>query len=218
LAGVFGAIAALVGLAERAHRGHGLVVESPMVGAGLATTAEQVIDYSRAGHLHGAMGNKSPLIDQDVFACAGDDNWVAISIPDASARAAVADVIGAASSAELAAWCATRSVDDATAALSARGVPVAPVLWAHQIVDNPQLVDRGFFERVDHPICGDHPVVSWPARFAAGPGTWNRTPSPTLGQHNREILAELGYEPEAVDALYVSEVVAEGVLSSRQGW
>jgi crotonobetainyl-CoA:carnitine CoA-transferase CaiB-like acyl-CoA transferase len=218
LAGVFGAIAALVGIEERAAGGTGQVVESPMVGAGLNTTAEQVIDYSLSGRLHTSLGNGSPLMSQDVFRCVGEDQWVAVSLPDDTARAALHAVAGVEDLAALAQWCAGRTPQEVTDALWPHGVAVAPVTWAQDTIDNPQLQARGFFESVEHPVCGTHPYVSWPARFGSGPNPWNRDPAPTMGQHNNEILAELGFSADDVEALRADHVIADAVLTDQHGW
>ncbi|MEQ1874924.1 MAG: CoA transferase [Ilumatobacteraceae bacterium] len=218
LAGVFGAISALVALAERARTGSGQVVESAMIGSALNTAAEQLIDYSASGLLHTSLGNASERIEQDVFRCAGDDQWVAISIPDEAAMRVVEDVTGAGSMAALAGWCAERSAADVTAALWSRGVPASPVFWAQEAADNPQLAARGFFESVAHPICGTHPYISWPGRFSAGPATWNRVPSPTMGQHNAEILAQLGFDDGQINDFLDRHVISDGVLTQKHGW
>lgn len=218
LAGVFGAISVLVALAERTRTGAGQVVESAMIGAALNTAAEQLIDYSATGRVHTSLGNGSSLLDQDVFRCAGDDQWVAISIPDDAAMRAVGAITGAQSIASLAPWCAEHSAQEVTAALWSHGVAVSPVFWADQTIDNPQLVARGFFETVEHPICGVHPYISWPGRFSAGPAKWNRRPSPTMGQHNAEILAELGFEGDQIKDFYDRQLISDGVLTQKHGW
>lgn len=219
LAGVFGAIAALAGLAERQRTGNGQFIESPMVGAGLLVAAEQVVDYSASGFLHRSLGNRSLRIEQDVYPCIGDDDWVAISMVDETMRQAVRDVIGPGEfEATLRTWCATRQVDEVVDTLWPLGVAVGRVRWAHELLDNEQLISRKFFERVDHPLTGAHPVVSWPARFGTGTATWNRTPAPTLGQDNDTLLAELGYTTDEIRTMYDDEVVARAVLTSHRRW
>lgn len=218
LAGVYGAISAVVALAERARTGAGQVVESAMIGSALHTAAEQLIDYSATGQLHSSLGNASPRMQQDVFRCAGDDEWVAISIPDDAALRSVLDTASVASFAELATWCAARTPREVTAALWQLGVPVAPVVWAQEVIDNPQLVARGFFETLDHPVCGAHQYISWPARFSNGPAMWNRAPSPTMGQHNDAILSELGFDASEINAFRERAVIADGVLTKKHGW
>ena len=218
LAGVQGAIAALVALAERDQSGSGQVVDAPMVGAGLAVAAEQVVEYSAFGCLPRSMGNSSPLMLQGVFPCAGDDDWLAVSMPDEPARRAAQEIAGGSGPAELERWCAARSAQDAARELWAGGVPAARVQWAHEIVDSPQLRHRGFFEQLDHPLCGQHTYISWPARFSAGPLVWNRVASPTMGQHNDEILAELGFDEAEVGRMRRQGVISEGVLTDQHGW
>lgn len=218
LAGVFGAIAALVALAERARTGTGQVVESAMIGAALNTAAEQIIDFSATGRVHTSLGNASTLMQQDVFRCYGDDQWVAISVPDESAMRTVEAITGASSMETLASWCAERSPQAVTDALWEPGIPASPVFWAQETINNPQLIARGFFEPVAHPICGTHPYTSWPGRFSVGPTRWNRQPSPTMGQNNAEILAELGYDVGEIAEFNERRVISEGVLTQKHGW
>ena len=218
LAGVFGAISVLVALAERTRTGSGQVVESAMIGAALNTAAEQLIDYSANGLLHTSLGNASTLLQQEVFRCVGDDQWVAVSIADEAAMRVVEQVTSARSLPELAVWCGTRSAEEVTDALWPHGIPVSPVLWAQETVANPQLVARGFFETLEHPVCGTHPYISWPGRFSAGPTKWNREASPTMGQHNAAILAELGFDADQINDLSDRQIISAGVLSQKHGW
>ncbi|CAN5404848.1 CoA transferase [soil metagenome] len=217
LAGVFGAISALVALAERSRTGFGRVVESPMIGAALNTAAEQLIDYSATGHLHTSQGNASERLVQDVFRCAGDDEWVAISTPDTAAMRAVWELIGVQPEA-LAWWCEQHTAQEVTDALWPHGIAVSPVVWAQDTINNPQLIARRFFESVEHPICGTHPYISWPGRFSVGPAAWNRKPAPTMGQHNAEILTELGFDEGQIADFYDRQVISDRVLTQKHGW
>ena len=63
------------------------MVEAAMIGGALNTAAEQVVEYTAYGHLITSAGNASPLTEQMVVRCMGDDQWVAITIPDGSACA-----------------------------------------------------------------------------------------------------------------------------------
>ena len=222
IAGVHGAIAVLVALAERDRTGAGQVLEAPMIGGGLNTTAEQVLEYSAFGHLMRSAGNRSPLMFQDVYRCAGEDEWIAVSAPDEITLMATRDVIGLTDGTPiddpLASWCAARDAHDAVEALAAVGVPAERVVWGHQLDENPQLEARGYWEDLDHPVCGSHPYASFPVRFSAGPEVWNRAPAPTMGEHNAAILTELGYDAAAIADLRVSGVISEGVVSRHHGW
>ena len=217
IAGVHGAIGALVALAERDRTGSPQVVEAPMVGAGLAVAAEQAVEFSAFGRLQRSMGNSSPQVFQGVFRCSGDDEWVAVCLPDEEAGRAALKVTGGGPDG-LEGWCSSRPANDAAEALRAGGAIADRVHWAHEVLDSPQLHERGFFEQLDHPLCGRHTYTSWPARMSAGPRTWNRVASPTMGQHNEQVLAELGFDVAEIDEMRRRGVISSGVLTDQHGW
>ena len=71
-----------------------------------------------------------------------------------------------------------------------RHIPASPISTVLDLVDDPQLRARGFLTQVDHPLLGRiifprgaiATILERPINFA-----------PQLGQHNGEILSELGY-------------------------
>ncbi len=65
---------------------------------------------------------------------------------------------------------------------------------------------RGFHETLDHPVAGSlaHPTL--PFRYASVP-SWLRNPAPTLGQHSREILKELGYDEARIAGLEEAKII-----------
>jgi hypothetical protein len=168
----------------------------PLVEVATAVTAEQVIRYSRDGELLGRRG------EGGVYRCAGDDEWVAV------ARAA--DPL---EPDERAAWAATRSAPDAAAELLAHGVPAAAMVPAFAVLDDPQLRARNYFEPITHPVAGEHEYPTWPVRFSSGPERYWHRPAPMLGQHNEEVLTELGYDAEAIDRLRAEHVIGEAPLA-----
>jgi crotonobetainyl-CoA:carnitine CoA-transferase CaiB-like acyl-CoA transferase len=61
-----------------------------------------------------------------------------------------------------------------------------------------------------HPVVGTHPVCAPPFRFASVE-RWLRSPAPTLGEHNREILGGLLRLPDAE----IDELEAAGVIGTH---
>ncbi|MCA9509780.1 MAG: CoA transferase, partial [Myxococcales bacterium] len=232
LAGMHAAYATLVALAEREHTGRGSLLECTMVEGALNAAAEIAIEWSAYGVELGREGNRGPEgAPQNVYACRardGREQWLALAVAsDAQWRALVeelgpahADWTGDAElatargrrakhdllDAKLAAWAATRELDDVVARLVARGIPAAPVVDSRETSRHPQLVARGFFETVEHPVVGAHPLPGPPFRYATV-DRWVRTPTPTMGQHNREVLREVGLSDAEIDALEASEVI-----------
>jgi crotonobetainyl-CoA:carnitine CoA-transferase CaiB-like acyl-CoA transferase len=106
-------------------------------------------------------------------------------------------------------WCAARISRDAEAALLAAGVPAAVCIDAHALLPNPQLEARAAYTTLAHPVTGATRYPELPMRFSALPRPLRRTPPPTLGQHNDEVLAELGLARDEIDALRAKRVVGE---------
>ena len=109
IAGVHAAFAALVALQQRDITGRGQVVEAAMLGGALNTAAEQIVEYSAYGRLLASAGNRSPFADQIVVRCDAEDEWVAITLADDTARAAVLEAAGVADLEQLGGWCACQA-------------------------------------------------------------------------------------------------------------
>ena len=93
----------------------------------------------------------------------------------------------------VAAWVRERSCAEVLAALGPGGadLPCSQVCRPHELVDDPQLVARGMIERHPHPGLGEVVFDGNPLRFeAAEPRRLDLAPD--LGEHNREVYAELG--------------------------
>jgi crotonobetainyl-CoA:carnitine CoA-transferase CaiB-like acyl-CoA transferase len=112
----------------------------------------------------------------------------------------------------LSAWCESRGGDEIVRCLWDAGVPVAKVLQPHRQTEIPQLAFREFFEDVGHPVnaVASHSTV--PVRFSAGPTRFHLEPAPLLGQHNHELLAEIG-----LSAAEIAELEADGVIGHAPG-
>ena len=61
-------------------------------------------------------------------------------------------------------------------------------------------------EEMEHPVAGVTKHIGIPLKLSATPGSI-RKPSPTLGQHTDEVLAEHGFGSDEVDDLRDSGAV-----------
>ena len=91
----------------------------------------------------------------------------------------------------------------------ATGVRLHPVGDGHvslKLIDNAMFANRDWFPRQSHPDLGEHRYGGFPWRFAHADLKAERPP-PRLGEHTREILAELGLRPSSIDKLFHDGVV-----------
>ena len=71
---------------------------------------------------------------------------------------------------------------------------------------DPQALANGYIEELDHPVHGPYQTVTSPLKMDATP-LRHRGPSPAMGQHTDEVLAELGFDETTVRALREADVV-----------
>ncbi len=80
-------------------------------------------------------------------------------------------------------------------------IPAGAVLKPQQTLDDPHVRMMNFFQSVDYPgLPRPAPLARAPVALSATPGSI-RQRAPTLGEHTEDILAEIGYDEEAIDAL-----------------
>lgn len=107
---------------------------------------------------------------------------------------------------ELDATFATAPTADWLTALTAAGVPCAPVNTVGEALTDPQVVARDAVFTVPHPVWGD--VVHAASPIRVGADAHVRAPAPALGADTRAVLVdELGYDEDVVQALARSGVV-----------
>lgn len=239
-AGLHALTAVLLALEHRRRTGEGALIEAPMVDAALNIAAEQIVEYSAYGAVLQRAGNRGPTASpQNLYRCneidefGRDDSWVAIAVetdehwqalrgafgdPDWAADPELATAAGRRVRADfidefIGAWCRERSGDEIVDALWPAGVPVAKVMQPHRQTELEQLTARGFFEVLDHPVNAPARFTTMPFRLSRGPRPVHAAPAPLLGQHNHELLDELGLSTEEVEALEAEGVIGSGYCS-----
>jgi crotonobetainyl-CoA:carnitine CoA-transferase CaiB-like acyl-CoA transferase len=239
-AGLHALFGLLLALRHRRHTGEGGLVEASMVDAALNIAAEQVIEYSAYGALLTRQGNRGPIAaPQNLYKVAKpdenarDDSWVAVAVGTdeqwRSLRAALGEPAWAADpnldtehgrrgaqdemDAHLAEWCREKQADEVVRLLAEAGVPAASVTQPHNQPDLPPFQSRRFFEEVKHPVIGNSRYSTLPIRFERGPERWHTRHAPLLGEHNRELLRQLGLTSEDIDSLEAEGVIGESLVS-----
>ncbi|MBB5808619.1 formyl-CoA transferase [Saccharothrix ecbatanensis] len=84
-------------------------------------------------------------------------------------------------------------------ALNAHDIPCGPILSTRELIEDETLAELGTVVEVEHPERGPYKTVGSPLKLSDSPVDVRR--SPLLGEHNDEVLAELGYLPEQLARL-----------------
>jgi crotonobetainyl-CoA:carnitine CoA-transferase CaiB-like acyl-CoA transferase len=240
-AGIHALFGLLLALEHRRRTGDAVAVEAAMVDAAVNVTAEQVIECTAYGSLLERAGNRGPTAaPQNLYRTAdtdergGNDCWVAIAVesdhgwealksaignPDWADDAALSTAAGRVKDHDLiddhlATWCAVRGGDEIVELLWPAGVTVAKVVQPHRQGEVPQLVARQYFEVVEHPVSGAARQSTLPMRFSKGPHRLHVRHAPLLGEHNCELLAELGLTEDEITVLEADGVIGRAPAGS----
>jgi crotonobetainyl-CoA:carnitine CoA-transferase CaiB-like acyl-CoA transferase len=84
-------------------------------------------------------------------------------------------------------------------ALTAAGVPCGAVREVPEVMSDPQVLARHMIEAVEHAVLGTIKVLGVPIKLSDTPGSV-RTAPPTLGQHTEQVLRELDFSVDAIEA------------------
>ena len=100
----------------------------------------------------------------------------------------------------------TRDAADWLAEFDAAGIPCGPIYSVPQALNDPHILARGDVVELDHPTAGKVKSLAYPVHFSGDQLSY-RLPAPTLGQHTVEVLHELGYHDDDIQALRARGVI-----------
>jgi len=228
IGGLHAASALLAALYSKQRSGRGQRIVLSQVECMFTMVAPWIVEQSANGRGGERLGARHPHhAPQGVYRCAGEDAWLVVSVTDEAQWQGLCRVIGredlgvepALSSAQgrraahdrideaLDRWTSTRPPQQAMEELQAAGVPAGVSRAPINLLKDPHLEARGFWQWIERPFVGLHPQPSPPYRDSLGTLPALR-PSPTLGQYNREVLGDiLALDDAEIDALHASGVI-----------
>ncbi|OLF10206.1 hypothetical protein BLA60_17355 [Actinophytocola xinjiangensis] len=221
--------AVLTALVSRDRTGAGGRLEVAQVEAAAHWIGEYVLEQVATGDTWHPDGNTAPgHAPHDAYPCRGTDQWLAIAVGDDATWRALCAVLDrpdlatdpryATADARYAnqhdlrdpitAWTSTQDKKTAADLLQANGIPAAPVLDGADIATSPAVRDAGLVVALDHPRAGHREYGALGFRLDRTPGGHRRA-APLFGQHNDEVLHELGYDDTRIAALRADGAIAD---------
>ena len=98
-------------------------------------------------------------------------------------------------------WTMQYTVEEIVDRVLGKGIPAAPIYDVSQITQDAHIaLAREMFVEIEHPVIGRMKVNGNPVKLMDMMPRIN-CPAPTLGEHNEEILGELGYDARQIDDL-----------------
>jgi crotonobetainyl-CoA:carnitine CoA-transferase CaiB-like acyl-CoA transferase len=222
-AGIAAALASLAALQARRRFGHGQHIEVAQREAAITYIGEFIARAGAGQADPPRQGNRDPLFaPQGVYRCLGEDAWIAISVRNDAEWRKFQTALGLNHRADLDrrhdadeidnliwAWTSTRTPREAMLEIQRAGVPAGAVLTNAELLADPHLAARDFFVRVSHPDTGPFPYVGFPFKLSRTPPKL-RMAAPSLGEHNHEILSEVGLSENEI-----ADLVEAGVIGDR---
>ena len=87
------------------------------------------------------------------------------------------------------------------------GIPCAPIAYYGEVFTNEHLAARNFFWDAPHPAAGTVRQVGSPLRLSRTPPRRGAA-APMLGADTHEVLREVGYTDDEIDALVAARAAA----------
>ncbi len=221
-AGLMGMAGLMIALHHRARTGRGQEIDLSQQETSISLIPDHIMAYTMSGRPTQRRGNRSDgMAPRDNYPCKGDDSWVAIAVrsesewtrlcaamgnPELATDPRFRDLPTRQSNADaldriISDWTRDKDAYDIANLLQSQSIPSAPVLKAADLLNNPQLKARAFFQTLDREDTGPLPYAGPPWRLSHTPGKL-AGPPPGLGQHSKQVLREiLGMPAERIQGL-----------------
>jgi formyl-CoA transferase len=235
VAGLYGAAAVMIALREvETGKGTGQVIDLPLLDPLFAVLGPQAANYRLTGKVKPRVGSGSTNSGPRNAYRTSDGLWVCLSASTQKMAERLFRSIGRADLVEdpryrtnaervrhrdeldaiIGAFIAQRTQAENVAFFEQAEVTIGPIFDISQIVEDPHVLERELIADYPDPDMGAVPMHHVVPRLSGTPGAL-RTPAPSLGEHNRSLLAELGIDAAGYAKLLAAGVVCEGAVESN---
>ena len=224
-AGILAAMGVLAAYVERLETGRGQRVDTSLFEAGVTQSFWQAAMTLATGVSPGPLGSAHPLT-APYQAFETSDGWITVGGSNQATWHRLIETVGLPELAEdprflenadrmdhvaelasvLDERFKTRPTAEWLGLLEEGGVPAGPVASIGEMLELPQTLARDMVVEVEHSKLGPVRTVGFPVKFSETPATIDRG-APLLGEHTQEVLAELGYTDDEIEALMRSGAV-----------
>lgn len=237
IAGLYGAAGVMVALREAERpEGKGQVIDLPLLDPLLAVLGPQAANYRMTGTPKPRTGSRSTNIaPRNAYLCQ-DGRYVALSgavqkmverlfhaigrpdlVTDPRFRTNAARVENVeALDAIIGAFVAERTQAENVAFFEAAEVTIGPIYDISQVLEDPHVIERELIADYPDAEMEAFPMHHVVPRLGGTPGSI-RTPAPDLGQHNRDLLADIGVDEDTYQALLNSGAACERAAVAPTG-
>ncbi|HEX7606476.1 MAG TPA: CoA transferase, partial [Usitatibacter sp.] len=229
-AGLYGASGVLIALREvEVNGGRGQVIDLPLLDPLFTVLGPQAASYRLTGKVKPRTGSRSTNSGPRNAYRAKDGHYVALSASTQKMAERVFTSIGRPDlidnpryrtnadrvknaeelDAIISAFVAKMTQAENVAFFEKAEVTIGPIYDITQILEDPHFIEREVIADYPDPDMGEFPMHHVVPRLSGTPGAI-RTRAPRLGQHNRELLREVGVDDARYDELLAQGAVCEG--------
>jgi crotonobetainyl-CoA:carnitine CoA-transferase CaiB-like acyl-CoA transferase len=211
VSGAGAAFAIMAALHYRRRTGKGQCIDFAQAENLLQSIGESLMDYTMNGRIQTSLGNRHPFMaPHGCYPCQGRDRWVIIAIAndtewehfcqalgtpawasdarftDAASRYRFQDDLDA----HIAAWTQQHQAWEIMQRLQQAGIAAGPVMREPDLLSDPHLHARGFFQVITQAEAGTYPYPGVMWTMSRTPTTFRRPPV-RMGEHNDYVYREL---------------------------
>jgi benzylsuccinate CoA-transferase BbsF subunit len=216
-ASLFGAVGVVSALIRRNRTGLGEHIDLAQLDAGLSTVGEAMAAIDLFGSIDAPLGNNAwggELI-HGTYRCAGDDEWVAVSVEKPEGLQPLAELLGISGGVDvrvveekLRVWCGEWGHAEAMRMLQGAGVAAGAVTSAADRFGDDHFRARGAYVETEHPVIGWEVVYGEPFKRLNDVSESAVRRAPLLGESNKYVICELlGRSEEELEKLVAAEIV-----------